>query len=298
MTERLIVIGGAGNVGRGVVNAFNRNEWEVEVVDPVENKTFEDLDSGDLRRIFSSVKTVVYCADSGNREDYVDSPDLSEGNNKRFAEFCNKVSKINPDATVWYVGGSWTKRKPDGRWKVNDGSPNKPLSECNDYEKAKISAEDNAQELSSKVRIRFLDWASIVPNMADNFSIPQMVIQAIENGRIKYSPGQYGRPLLESTQAGEVLAVLVENDDNIRFKKYLIPGAFIPFSVFAETVKRVVEKEAAREIDLEEIPETPDFLKTKTNSGYLSRLGFRPDKGRVLAALEKNAREYLKKTTS
>lgn len=297
MRERLVpVIGAAGNVGKGITEAFRGEGWKISSIDPQINKAIEDLDDGEFENLFASASIAIYAADCGNREKYTENPSLERENNERFADFCQRVVKINPGLTVWYIGGSWTKRKPDKNWVVNDGSPNKDLKECNSYEKAKISAERNAQKLSSLIKIRFLDWASTVPNLAPNFSISRMIAQALEENKIRYSFGHYGRPLIESVQAGEALIVLIKNDDSgQRFTRYLIPATFVTFSSFARAVKDVVEKETGKEVALEEIKETPDFLKSQCLSDHLTGLGFVVDERRTDGALKRNAEEAFKR---
>lgn len=291
MKERLVpIIGAEGNVGKGIVSAFKNAGWEILPIDPQINQAIEDLSDEEFEQSFSPASITVYTADCGNREVYAENPNLGKENNQRFADFCQRAARVNPDLKIWYIGGSWTKRKPDRSWIINDNSPNKSLEECNPYEKAKISAEENAQKVSSLIRIRYLDWASIVPNFAPNFSIPRMVKQALETGKINYSPGPYGRPLLESVQAGESLLVLIENDSQEQqFTKYLIPGVFILFTNFAQAAKAAVERKTKKTIVLEEIKNTPEFLRTQCKSDYLESLGFTSNKERVLSALKKNA---------
>ncbi|RJR28126.1 NAD(P)-dependent oxidoreductase [Candidatus Microgenomates bacterium] len=284
------VVGAAGNVGRGVVEAFKKEGWEVLPIDPVINKTFDKLSDKEFRKIFISARIAIYTADCGNRDEYTRNMGLERENNERFCLFCKKVLDVNPNLTIWYIGGSWTKRKPNAKWEVNDNSANKDLKDCNLYEKAKISAEKNAQKLSRKTRIRFVDWPSIVPNLAPNFSITKMVIQAVEEGEISYSPGELGRPLADSVEAGEGMVALIKNDDqDKRFKKYLIPGSFISFTDFAQTVKGVVEAKTKKHIKLTEIENSPDFLKSKCKSDYLESNGFCVSRKRTLSALCKNA---------
>ncbi len=67
------------------------------------------------------------------------------------------------------------------------------------------------------------------------------------------------------------------------------------FSSFAQAVKGVVEKETGREIVLEEIEETPDFLKSQCLSSYLAGLGFIVDEKRTDVALRRNAEEAFEK---
>jgi nucleoside-diphosphate-sugar epimerase len=299
MTETAAVIGGAGNVGAGIVKALRKKQWKCRVIDPKVNKKVEELSAKEFEKIFKPKNTIIYAADEGNRDIYVAIQNLGKQNNERFAKFCSKLSKVNSDAVIWYVGGSWTKRKPSAKWLVDDNSPNKPIAEYNAYEKAKISAEKSTENLSQAFKIRFIDWISIVPNLAENFSIPVMVRRAIKEGTIAYSPGPFGRPLLETTDAGKALIKLIENDDkNEDFKKYLIPGIFTKFELFAKAAKSAVEKDSKRKISLVKIKNTPVFLKTKVESNNLKSLGFKPDRKALLAALEKNAESYLKLISS
>jgi len=174
-----------------------------------------------------------------------------------------------------------------------DGSPNKPTIEANSYENAKISAEKNAEKMSKLLKIRFIDYISIVPNMADNFSIPKMVREALMSNNITYSEGHYGRPLLDSTQAGKVLLTFIEHDNKDRFTKLLIPGIFVEFKTFAETVKRVVKVKTGKKVSLVKQKSTPEFLKTKIQSTYFEKIGFKLNKKEVLQALEQNAEDYI-----
>jgi nucleoside-diphosphate-sugar epimerase len=294
MIKKTVVIGGAGNVGSGIVKAFKKAGWKVDVIDPQANSSFEKLKTSEVTKLFSLIDHIIYSAEIGNRDTYTDRPKLGLENNRRFSNFCKTVRNVNPNIAIWYVGGSWTKRQPGSNWVVNDNSPNKKLSECNPYEKAKISAEKNAWKLSKGLNIRFLDWASIVPNMSENFSIPKMVTQALNEGKITYSPGPYGRPLLETLQAGEALITLLSHDEkNKRFSTHLIPGAFVSFSKFASVAKSAVEKETKNKIKLEKQTTTPSFLKTKTKSEYLKNLGFTPNYKRALKALAQNSSKYV-----
>ncbi|OGM27701.1 hypothetical protein A3D00_00395 [Candidatus Woesebacteria bacterium RIFCSPHIGHO2_02_FULL_38_9] len=294
MSKKVVVIGGAGNVGQGITKAFKKHNWIVKVIDPQINTTFEELDDLELKKFFS-IKHIIYVAEIGNRDLYADHPNLAKQNNIRFKNFCKKISQINPKAIIWYIGGSWTKRKSNKNWLITDKSPNKDLKDCNPYEKAKISAENNAKRLSKFVKIRFLDWASIVPNFSENFTIPKMVKQALSQGKIIYSPGPYGRPLLETTQAGEALILLIEHDSyKKQFNKFLLPGLFVSFTEFAQSVKNVIEEKTNKIIRLEKQSVTPNFLKSKTSSSHLEKLGFKPSKKTVLNALEKNAFLYLR----
>jgi hypothetical protein len=123
-----------------------------------------------------------------------------------------------------------------------------------------------------------------------------MVKQALEEKRIKYSPGPFGRPLLETVQAGEAMVVLIKNDDVTQwFARFLIPGTFIPFSEFAQAVKDVVEEKTRKKVILEKIGKTPDFLKSRSRSFYLERLGFIPNRQRTQAALRENAKKVFER---
>lgn len=294
MRPNTLVIGGAGNVGKGIVQAFDKKGWQTKIIDPKVNQSFEETTNNKLRNLLKRPPIIVYCADIGNRDEYEKQKGLEKRNSKRFSDFCLRVTSIKPNVVIWYVGGSWTKRKPSAKWVVNDNSPNKAIAKCNAYEKAKIEAEKNSQRLSEKIKIRFIDWISIIPNLSDNFSIPDMVRQAAGNGIIKYSPGPYGRPLLEATNSGEALVKLIKADDQEKaFNKYLISGEFVRFELFAEAAKKAAENRLKREVKLKKLSKTPEFLKSKVHSDYLKRLGFKPDGTRVVKALEQNANIYL-----
>jgi nucleoside-diphosphate-sugar epimerase len=296
MAERTVVIGGNGNVGRGVVDAFRHQGWEVEVVDPQLNDTFEKLSMNEISQLLENVSHIVYSAECGNRDEYERNPILGEDNDLRFESFCERIYRVNSELTIWYIGGSWTKRKPDAAWLVDDESVDKEDSECNPYELAKKKAEQNARRISDKlgIKIRFLDWASVVPNMAGNFSIPKMVWEAVETGQITYSDGDYGRPLLEAEQAGKILLLFIQNDAKISFQKLLVPGVFIPFLDYAQAVSAVLEEETGKSVKLVKQRVTPDYLRTKTDSKYLKSLNIKIDDKPIKEALTKNARDYLR----
>ena len=197
---------------------------------------------------------------------------------------------------------------------MSDDSPPKPSDSCNPYELAKTAAENQAAELveahSPRLKITFLDWISVVPNLAPNFTIGKMCASALESGTITFSPGDYGRPLLDATQAGEALLLLTERrlrgDDSggddckgdggergagkgggtPMFTVQLIPGAFTTFETFA---KIVVEAVAPRPVVLVEQEKTPDFLRARCESASLTSLGFEPSEERVLLALRATA---------
>ncbi len=294
----LLIIGSAGNVGSGIVKACNKTSTKFVGIDPQTNRHIEDITNEELRQLLDNTKAVVYTADNGNRETYAHFPNIGAENSKRFEGFVKHLASINPEIPVWYIGGSWTKRMPDKDWLVHDDSPNKPYNKAIPYEQAKIEAEENAKQLSSVVPIRFVDYASIVPNLAPNFSIVKMVKDALEKKLIKYSPGDFGRPLLNSTEAGIALLRFIENDDlNLRFKKVLFPGAFIRFSEFAQTVKEVVAAKTGYSITFEQYKNTPEHLKTRVESNEFNAIAESPDAESVRKALIENAVLAFNKVT-
>lgn len=93
--------------------------------------------------------------------------------------------------------------------------------------------------------------------------------------------------------------VLIKNDDESqRFTRYLIPASFIPFSAFAQASKEVVERETNKKIILEEIKDTPDFLRSQCKSEHLEELGFVVDKRKVHSVLKTNAEEVFKRLST
>jgi nucleoside-diphosphate-sugar epimerase len=292
--KTILLIGSEGNVGLGIKKAFENAGFSIVSIDPKINKAFEQYSDDELREIVYGLKDIIYSADLGNRDKYDEDKELWRQNNERFANFIQRISKISSSVQIWYVGGSWTKRKPDSEWIVNDDSSNKNENEANSYEKAKIHAEENARELSRFVKIRFLDWASIVPNLSPNFTITKMIREALVDGKISYSSGFFGRPILDSVQAGEALVVLLGNDTKDKFKVILIPGTLVKFETFAEVVRDVIIKETGKKVELVRMENTPDFLKSTTESVSLAKLGFIPDKVRAIDALRTNAIEVYR----
>jgi len=154
--------------------------------------------------------------------------------------------------------------------------------------------------------ITFLDCISVVPNYAPNFSINRMVRSAHEHGIIKFSSGgDYGRPLLHSSQAGELVASLIErrraggelgnNDNGGSFETVLVPGHFVPFQTFARIAKAAVLKKYGRkenDITFQEYEETPDELRTRCISA-ITKDWFVCNSALVELGLEQSAQHSL-----
>ena len=251
---------------------------------------------------------------------------------------------------ISYAGGSWTRREPsfphgnngslsggesDGPLPhpvVGDASPAKSGGGSNPYEVAKTLAEsvarsvvvdinappDDLDDGSVIVDITFLDYISVVPNYAPNFSMGRMVRSALETGIVRYSDGDYGRPLLHAIQAGEAVAAMsdrrrrkegknVEEEEVKKdgvgrgtFKTALIPGAFVPFSAFAEVAREVVttaQRGIARgDVRLEPLrPDgTPEHLRSRCISNRLwEEVGFLPDRSAAVDGLRDAATKAL-----
>ncbi|HEC64127.1 MAG TPA: NAD(P)-dependent oxidoreductase [bacterium] len=295
--EKVIIIGNDGNVGRGIVKALSDN-YSVTGIDVTSGKGIEDYSAEELKEMLHEGIDIVYAAEVGNRDEYETNLNLSEENNQRFREFCLKITGTGIAVRLHYIGGSWTKRGIEGLL-VSDASPNKDLHDANAYEKAKISAEENAETLAAELNldISFYDWASVVPNFAPNFSIYKMTQEALDEGQITYSPGDYGRPLLHAVDAGRALRLIAEAEGDIisgKFRKYLIPGVFTPFSKFAEIVREIVEDKTGKKIKLVEQKETPEFLKTKSESKHLKELGFKGSKEMVEEGLRETCEVALR----
>ena len=60
------------------------------------------------------------------------------------------------------------------------------------------------------LRLTFYDWASVVPNLAPNFSIAKMAAAALAGEPVRYSAGDFGRPLLGAADAGRALLLATE----------------------------------------------------------------------------------------
>lgn len=323
ITVRIVVVGGAGNVGAGVCDACSaRSDWDVINVDHASSSsreraserrrggaateeeniarvvvsTVEDVDEEVFRSWFvvgldesrgrgGHVEFVV-TNDDGNRDAYARDPTLGVRNNARYASLIRRIAtaqrRLEIEATsthVSYVGGSWTRRRPrdDNRLVVDDASPAKPGGGSNPYERAKTDAERNARESSLEhgVPTTFYDYASVVPNLSPNFSVNRMVVSGLEDGVIRFSPGdEFGRPLLHSARAGEFVARAIEKriaslrrgDDDVSYETVLVPGDFVPFRTFANVAKEVVERyygDDGRDVSLETYDRTPNELRTR-----------------------------------
>ena len=240
------------------------------------------------------------------------------------------------------VGAGRTRRKiidddnnNTNNYIVSDNSDSKDNGGDNLYEKAKTSAYNNVQQLYDTLNckdwcsITFYDYISVVPNYSPNFTIHKMVQQAFLEDTITYSVGDdYGRPLLHSKQAGDIVRIYSEklysniiSSNNIattttilpprKFNLMLIPGYFIKFETFATICKEEMMKHlqqqqgddgATTNITFQYQKSTPNFLKTKCESSYVNdELLIQPDKKLVLDGLRDTAiysiQHYLSLTT-
>lgn len=213
-------------------------------------------------------------------------------------------------AHVAYIGGSWTRRAPAASPcdatvpLVTDLSPPKDDVDSNAYEKAKTRAHDVARQLSNelKIHVTFYDWASIVPNLAPNFTIAKMTAAALHDGKISYSEGDYGRPLLHAVDAGWALVKLTESrlrsqpSDKEYFDTIVMPGTFLCFQRFASIVAAVVEASGKRTtVELQRQDGAPSFLRTRCTSTRLAELEFAPSHERSEDGLRETCRFWLKK---
>ena len=264
--KTVLLIGSGGNVGSGVAAAFRGADWKVIGVDQAfrgsmafdadDNSfasTAEALPDAWLRATLRKVSFIIYTAENGNRDDYAKTPTLGDSNNDRFRKFCDRCKNLLRSYArphVIYIGGSWTKRiadgsEVDGEYVVNDDSANKVGSSVV-YEQAKVSAEENAEQVGADAgfNITFVDWISIVPNFAPNFSIAKMTNEAVFRRTVTYSPGPFGRPMLHRQDAGNLLVTYCEKMRGgfslPRFSKFLVPGVFVPFKTFADIVVSTV----------------------------------------------------------
>ena len=249
----------------------------------------------------------------------------------------NNVTTMPTTVRIFYCGGSWTRRQPTifnndnddtSSIVVNDDSPTKKNGGDNPYERAKTLSYWNAKALAKQHQdwcdICFIDYISVVPNFSPNFTIYKMVQSAIQDQKIIYSHGDdYGRPLLHTRDAGQIIATLAskeklmpsttttttttddENDENISteesggtssFRLVLLPGHFTPFEKFASIVKDVVTNETnIDQIRLEKQNSTPDFLRSKCMSKQLyNKIGFQPNESLIEDALIECAMEAVK----
>lgn len=301
--QPVLIIGSAGNVGTGVSTAFQAAGYEVFPIDAAIGPALEDVSDEELAKLLTSIGLVVYVAENGNRDDYKLDRELQGHNNNRFHSFGKRCRRLCDRACppIFYIGGSWTKRQWDDHYVVHSDSPNKGASPV-PYEEAKISAEANARSVSEahQLDIVFIDWISVVPNLAPNFTVHKMTEEALSSGRITFSPGEFGRPLLHSSDAGRALMMLHEarNGGGVRqtgahFECCLMPGSFTPFSVFAEVVQDTVRAHlharksdvSIAEIELVPQKQTPDSLQAQCVSHTFESLGFSPDSSLVCEGL-------------
>ena len=223
--ERRMLLVGCGNVGQGVALAFARAGWHVVTVDPsaalvpeelrsaphVSHKMcVEDVPAASFLHMVGACREIIYAADCGNRDTYASDPKLADDNVLRFEAFARRVDAARRDYSargadagpdnlgvrVRYIGGSWTRRAPAPSSDppiVGDASEPKDASACNPYEHAKNVACARARALAAELwlPITFCDWASIVPNLAPNFSIANMADEALDANQIGYTPGDY-----------------------------------------------------------------------------------------------------------
>lgn len=234
-----IVVGAAGQVGRGVSESFALGRWDVVAIDPNINEYFreqpriscvgkrvEELSDEQIRSYLmeKGCRHICYVADEGNRDVYASNPELRRENDDRFSSFVERVCEvwqtIRPQRRngekihVSYCGGSWTRRQMNRNFVVSDDSPAKDGGGSNNYERAKTDAFDNARRLSWMygrwIDVTFFDYISVVPNYSPNFTMGKMVRDALELRKIAFSDGDFGRPLLHGRQAGGVLVALAE----------------------------------------------------------------------------------------
>mmetsp|Transcript_19728 Transcript_19728/g.34749 ORF Transcript_19728/g.34749 Transcript_19728/m.34749 type:complete len:359 (+) Transcript_19728:77-1153(+) len=338
----VVIAGAAGSVGRGILEAFisfsshrrTKETWSVIAIDPafsleIDNHidffacTIEDVSDDVFQSWFDKSDRVefIYAAEDGNRDNYANRPNLGEQNDVRFATFIRRAVVASgrarqmrpvqrPMLHVSYVGGSWTRREAI-RGVVSDESPAKMGGGDNPYERAKTNAEEHARALARDhaVDITFLDYISVAPNFAPNFSVNRMAVSAFRDGIIRYSPGDYGRPLLHSKQAGDLIVSLVKiriQRDGHRiyfqgggsFQSLVVPGQFVSFHQFATIANEAVlsrldtDDHMGERVRLEEMDseQTPEQLKTHCSSKTLiTAVGFVPDKTMVEAGLRESA---------
>ena len=323
---KVVIIGGAGNVGRGLcISCSCYSEWQVIGVDPNFKQSCDDVPSNNemnnidtLSSCIEDVDTAVFQSwfiakdddggstmkqhvefivtnDDGNRDNYTHNPNLGHNNNVRFEMLVKRIadtrdqvknySTNNVDGDdvsvhISYIGGSWTRLQPNVNQIVNESSPVREGGGSNPYEIAKTSAEQNAKKMSimHSIGITFYDYISIVPNYSSNFSINRMVRSGMEDNVIKYSSGDYGRPLLHSVQAGEFVANVIEKQildshhtaNQVQYETIVVPGHFVSFETFADIAKEVIESRngsdggnATNNIAFKTYEQTPDELRTR-----------------------------------
>jgi len=76
--NQVVVVGGSGNVGSGIIKAFQDNKWLTKNIDPTVNKKIEELTKIELEKEISNVQHIVYASDVGNRDLYDENPDLAK----------------------------------------------------------------------------------------------------------------------------------------------------------------------------------------------------------------------------
>lgn len=313
----IVVIGAAGNVGRGILESccLRFPLWNIIAIDPmltsgkekilnIKSK-LEDVDDSEFLSWFSKNSHVefIYSSEDGNRENYKLDRNLGNKNDVAFRCFMERIASLGNESktsvSVSYIGGSWTRMKPNSQNIVDESCQVKDRGGSNEYEKAKSSAEKNAKLLSEQypnIPITFYDYISVVPNLAPNFSINQMTKSAYENGVIKFSSGDYGRPLLHSTQAGDFVASIIEKqitgDKSRKYEVVLVPGSFVQFFVFSKIAKNVVEekKQGTQEITLVEYEKTPDELRVRCVSEE-TKSWFQCDESLIVKGLRESS-EY------
>jgi len=298
----VILVGACGEVGKGILESFyipRYDRWEVIAIDPniskynntkkikLINERFEDLPDEQILpwlQNFSKVE-ICYTAEIGNRDLYSQEANLGKDNCERFRSFMTRLEKLvnkkRGKIHISYCGGSWTRRASlkdnDNVLLVSNCSPTKEKGGDNLYEQSKTIACKNAQDLSLEHKdwcdgITFYDYISVVPNYSPNFTIHKMVKEALEQNKITYSDGDYGRPLLHSNQAGDIIRSLAERETCNKFEIILIPGCFTKFETFAEITKQVVEnyKTRVRKIELQHQQNpTPNYLRSRCSSQKL-----------------------------
>lgn len=305
--KKLLLIGSQGNVGQGILQAAKEQGIEVKEFDKKLGDHIERLTLPKLLSISSDVSAIIYCAEVGNRDLYDKDPSLVERNVKTFTHFSKLVDQLDKEIRLYYIGGSWTKRKIPKDFIVKDRTPNKTKADNpNDYELAKIAAEQNASKLTEflKLDITYFDWISIVPNYSENFTINKFMQELLTTGQIGYTPGKFGRPLLASKDAGKALLLYMKKFPEFKkgqFKKVLIPGIFTAFEEMAKIVLKTAKefsKESAFKKKAELVKRTdtpPDFLKARVKSRLFASIGFKPSRAELKKALRENAEYAVKR---
>jgi len=301
--NNIFIIGSEGSVGKGIADYFRSQGCSIIPYDKQKGDYIEKLTYKEFVQLAGKSRETIYCAESGNRDEYEKNPTLYKRNIKVFEHFCSLVHSLKHDMKIRYIGGSWTKRNIPANLVVEDTTPNKSHNDKpNAYEIAKIKAEENSYKLAIKYNldITFCDWISIVPNYAENFSINTMMKELLSIGVVRYTPGDYGRPLLAAHDAARALFLYMKDDNKVQKGKcrtILIPGLFTPFELFARTVfdtamemsrDKAFKKRARME---KRTDKPPDFLKTRIESKLFNSLGFKPDNSALRKALKINA-EY------